>query len=317
MKPTNLPILPVSLVLVSDYEAGSKTWSDERAALAHYLSDPTGIPAEVLVVATRKEMENAPPPDFSDVPVPVRVIVAADESSAALKNAATRHCRHDLVSVIEADCLSKSGWLKTLHDAMRADPSLSVVSGRTVYPETGALSRVMTLFDRGFMETISWGDRLDPHISGNAAVFRRGFLEDFPLPEDANPFIAAQLRQDAAAKAGCKVSLVREAVQFHAFGGWPFIRDLRRNKGVQEYRYQFSEFPRPKATLSRWHRAWMVVCRRFAEDARTFDQLFSSYCRPTDWPLALTLLFVVRIWEFQGALQAESGSVLPGHTAFR
>jgi hypothetical protein len=42
--------LPVSLVIVSDYEAGGKTWADERSAIAAFTADPEGVPSQIVIV---------------------------------------------------------------------------------------------------------------------------------------------------------------------------------------------------------------------------------------------------------------------------
>jgi hypothetical protein len=314
-------ILPVSLVVVSDYEPGAKSWADERACIAHYLADPIAIPAEVVIVASRAEALASPPGDLGPAPVPVRVVLADATCSAGLKNASTEACAHELIAVIEADCLSQPGWLWHLWTGITQTPSLAAVSGLTLYPPAGALSRVMGLLDRGFIENRDRHGRYHAQISSNAALFRREFLRRFPLREDPNPFVVAEERIAAAELAGVPVGLVRAAVQYHAFGGWSFLRDVRRNKGVQEYRrrtIRAATRPDPAWDKSgRLVRPFRVVRRRFQEDCRTSWQNFSQYCRPQDLPLLLVMIVLVRVWEWQGAVEAHHGRVLPDGTAYR
>ena len=56
--------LPITLIIVSDYEPGPKTWADEDAAVRAYTNDPAGAPAEIIVAAATQD-EATPHPDWT------------------------------------------------------------------------------------------------------------------------------------------------------------------------------------------------------------------------------------------------------------
>ena len=197
--------LPVTLVLVSDFEPGDKTWQDEIVALDRFLNDRAGTPAQVVVMEARSTDGSTPPvPDAIAALAPrVEVHFVASDRSAALKDAALEHCRHALVAVVEADCRPETGWLAKLVDALDRDPHLDVASSPTVYPGESSIRRVLTVLDRGYLYQGRPGRR---RISSNGAVFRREVLEAHPFPTDeTNPFVSGHLQHDAMQRAGSAI----------------------------------------------------------------------------------------------------------------
>ncbi|MEO1688301.1 MAG: glycosyltransferase family A protein, partial [Pseudomonadota bacterium] len=222
------PVLPVTLILVSDFEPGEKTWADEIAAADAFLGDPSGVPAEILILETEGDTA-PPPPALLRHGARLRVERSRAEGSAALKDAAVPLARFDLAAVVEADCAVRPGWLAAVHARIQADDRPDVVSGRTVYPGDGAsdgtsdgasngaldgaLRRVMGLMDRGFAEIPMAGGRW--HVSNNAALYRIEALRRFPYPqetdEDLNPFVSAERRQNAMHAAGLRTAFAPQA----------------------------------------------------------------------------------------------------------
>ena len=102
------------------------------------------------------------------------MIVATHDSdeSSQLKDAALAYCRHDLVAVVEADCLPRPGWLAALYESVEKDPQIDAVSGRTSYGEDTMMKRVMSLLDRGFIERRNRHGQVI-HASNNGALYRR------------------------------------------------------------------------------------------------------------------------------------------------
>ena len=148
------PVLPVSLIIVSDYL--TPDGDDElRRAVRAYARDARGVPSEIIIMlphghASAIEAELSGKPAFSCP----SVIVATHDSdeSSQLKDAALAYCRHDLVAVVEADCLTRPGWLAILYEAVVKNPKIDAISGRTTYGKDTMMMRVMSLLDRGFIE---------------------------------------------------------------------------------------------------------------------------------------------------------------------
>ena len=309
------PVLPITLVIVSDFEPGPKTWDDEDDCLRRALADPHGIPSEVVIAASSSFRDTAPP-DWSGLPVPVRLVFADSEFSGSIKNAATEHARQDLVAVVEADCLSTPGWLAGLHDTFRADPGLDAVTGLTKYEPTSAMRRVAGLYDRGYLEErLANGDA--KHISNNGALYRKSLLARFPFPDDPNPFVSAHFRHNAMRAARTRVGLARDAVQYHAYGSWPFIADVRKNKGLQ---YQVMRAAMRGTTPGPWQKIWWslrMIPAGLATDIAILRRSFGTFCKPADLPLALVFPVLVRPFELWGAVLAHrSHRAVPG-TAYR
>lgn len=103
-----VPILPVTVLVLSDFEIGRKTWADEIACVASFTEDQRARPAEI-VLAPEGDFADTPPPDWSHCSVPVRVHGVPAHSSTDLKNVGTVLASQDLVAVIEADSPCQHG----------------------------------------------------------------------------------------------------------------------------------------------------------------------------------------------------------------
>ena len=310
-----VPTLPVTVLVLSDFEIGRKTWADEIACVASFASDPHARPAEIIVLAPEADFADAPPPGWSDCSVPVRVHGVAAHTSTDLKNVGTALAGYDLIAVVEADSPCQPGWLEALHDQIIATPALQVVSGITIYEPRTSLRRVMSMYDRGYLLTRSRSGRVI-QFSSNGALFRKELLERYPLADDKSPFVAAHKRQRVFVADDVAMDVVANAVQLHAFNDWPFIRDVRRNKGYQYARMQEVENPKA-ASSSAFRRKCIALLTAFQSDWRNLTRLFPFYCRWYDLPLAIVMLAANRVFEWPGAADALRGLELPGETAFR
>ena len=194
-------------------------------------------------------------------------------------------------------------------------PALQVVSGITIYEPRTSLRRVMSMYDRGYLLTRSASGEVI-QFSSNGALFRKELLERYPLANDKSPFVAAHKRQRVFVADHVAMDVVADAVQLHAFNDWPFVRDVRRNKGYQHVRMQEVATPE-RATRSAFTRKCAALLTAFQSDWRNLTHLFPFYCRWYDLPLAIVMLGVNRVFEWPGAGDALRGLELPGETAFR
>jgi Glycosyl transferase family 2 len=306
----------ISVVIVSDYEPGEKTWGDERSVVGAFLRDELGEPFEVVVTEalgpTGKSSQV--PAELAALAPQVRVHFEPGTRSSTLKDAALKHCRGELIAVVEADCLPERGWLKTLVAELDRNDKLDVVSGRTTYGLNTSLRRVASLLDRGHMERVFES----PHVqvSNNGAVYRRHVLERFKYPDEANPFVSAELRRNAMRQANVVAGVQTQAVMRHAFGGWSFLADVRRNKGFQAARILL-HFDSQAARRSKLTLALRALRRRIAEDWATVRAVGSTFLRWYDWPLLALVFLAVRVPEFFGALSADQPERFAQTTAYR
>ncbi|MHA3915663.1 glycosyltransferase family protein [Halovulum sp. GXIMD14793] len=306
---------PISLVIVSDFEAGPKTWSDEDSCLRACLSDAAGIPGNVVIAASASD-KGTPPPDWSDLPVPVKIVFVDSEKSGEIKNGATAHTQHDLVAVVEADCQAVPGWLVALHRIYQQDPALDAVTGLTSYEPATSMRRVMALYDRGYLlDTLQNGDA--EHISNNGALYRKSLLEQYPYGPEASPFVSAEIRHHALRAAGVRVGLTRDAIQYHAYEGWPFIVDVRKNKGLQHQIMREASRGPYKSSLARFFGGLRRYRKGISQDWRSLRRSFSFFCKWHDLPLAIVMPLILRFVEGRGTSLAQAGHDLVPNSSYR
>lgn len=299
-------LLPITLIIVSDYEPGEKTWADEDAAVQAYSQDLAGAPAEIIVAAATQD-EGTPHPEWSGLNVKVKFVDA--EASASMKDAAVPDASHDLIAVIEADCICEPGWLAALYEEISENPHLDAVSGTTMYQPTSALRRAASVVDRGFIRAqLANGDYY--HVSNNGALYKAALLKAHPYPEAPSPFVSAERRNQKMKRDGARFGYTSAAIQYHEFGGWPFIADVRRNKGHQHYLTMF-----PRSTPAGGRLRTMIRCIR-GDLSAAFKSYF-AYCRLTDLPSLLALLVYARFFEWQGATMAKNGMKQVEGTSYR
>ncbi|MEW9834153.1 glycosyltransferase [Mesorhizobium marinum] len=308
------PVLPVSLIIVSDYATADGD-GELRLALQAYGRDPEGIPAEIVVMLpTGRSFRPDEDPDLAEIAAAAAIIVVTHDSeeSSQLKDAGLAHCRHDVVAVVEADCLPRPGWLATLFSSFAMMPEAEAISGRTSYGDDSMMKRVFSLLDRGFLECRDPDGRIT-HVSNNGALYRRTMLERFPYEPNLGPFISAHLRQHAMVREGIVVELDARALSNHAYEGLPFLWDLRRNKGFQHAQMKLRKAPE----RGRLGAALSAVMASFNENRRTARAVGRDFCRPGDWPLFWVMMFLVRIPEFAGAIATDDTAGFMASTKYR
>jgi hypothetical protein len=290
--------LPVSLIIVSDYLSVDGPEELVRSLRA-YARDPAGVPDEIVVMLPEGHTFEVEQALGASAPPVIVIRTLASDDSSRLRDAGLAHCRHALVAVVEADCLPRPGWLRTLFDVMREDATIEVMSGRTSYGNETMMKRVMTLLDRGFIEQRDGQGRI-VHASNNGALYRREVLEKYKFRIGEGAFVAAHQRQHAMVRDGVRMELDPDAVSIHAYEGWRFIWDVRLNKGFQYARMEMAKASsrRPGPAL-----ALRVAWISFKDNRRTIRTVGRS-CRWTDRPLLWCMMLVVRAPEFLGALAA-------------
>lgn len=309
-----LPVLPVSLIIVSDYLTADGDEELHRSLQA-YAQDPSGIPSEIIIMLPRGQTSRieASLADKSASACPSVIVATHDsEESSQLKDAALPYCRHELVAVVEADCMPRSGWLAALFEAIETRPEIDAVSGRTTYGEDSMMKRVMSLLDRGFIERRNRHGQVI-HVSNNGALYRRAVLEHYRFEDSHGPFVSAHLRQQAMLKGSVIMEVAVQAVSVHAYEGLGFIWDVRRNKG-----YQYARMQQLRNTRrSKFGYALRAVKTSFKENRQTAGAVGSQFCRRTDWPLFWAMMLFVRIPEFTGALAAGDPAAFKASTQYR
>ncbi|WP_018429552.1 hypothetical protein [Hoeflea sp. 108] len=306
------PVLPVSLIIVSDYLTDDGD-AELRRALRAYGRDANGIPAEIVVMLPTGHasgIENDPL--ISHLGTSVTIAAHNSHESSQLKDAGLNHCSHQLVAVVEADCLPRPGWLATLYTSLVQRPQVEAISGRTSYGDETMMKRVMSLLDRGFLECRDGQGRI-AHVSNNGALYKRPLLERYPYEAKLGPFVSAHVRQNAMIHDGVVMDLDARAVSIHAYEGLPFLWDVRRNKGYQHARMKLRKAP----DRNRLSAALSAVAASFNENRRTAKAVGSQFCRPADWPLFWAMMVLLRVPEFAGALAAGSDADFMASTKYR
>ncbi|WP_395449988.1 hypothetical protein ACHMW7_09325 [Aminobacter sp. UC22_36] len=220
--------------------------------------------------------------------------------------------RHQLIAVVEADCLPQPGWMATLHAPLDHNPAIAAVSGRTSYGNGNMMKRVMSLLDRGFIECRDRHGKVI-HVSSNGAIYRRALLERYRFQPGQGPFVSAHIRQDLMNEDGIELAVDPRAVSIHAYEGLGFIWDVRRNKG-----FQFALMKlRKRSDRSRLGLAVSAVMASFRENHRTIRAVGDQFCRPADWPLLWLMMLAVRVPEFVGALAAADPAAFKASTRYR
>lgn len=307
---TGPPLLPISLIVVSDYLSDDGD-GELRQSLAAYLHDKAGVPAEIIVMLPSGSSFSYSAPSL---PGAASVVVATHDSdeSSQLKDAALPFCHQPLIAVVEADCLPQPRWMATLYEALDQNAAVEAVSGRTSYGDGSMMKRVMSLLDRGFIECRDRHGKVI-HVSSNGAIYRRALLEHYRFQPGQGPFVSAHVRQDAMNEDGIALAVDPRAVSIHAYEGLGFIWDVRRNKG-----FQFAVMKlRKRSDRSRLGLAVSAVMASFRENHRTITAVGDQFCRPIDWPLLWLMMLAVRVPEFVGALAVGDPADFKASTRYR
>lgn len=308
--------MDVSVLIVSDYAAGEeRSWSDLRRAFAAWAAQDFSGRAEFLLIEDAALVGRAP----GDLPAllpGVRTLSFGASSSYELKNRAVAAASAPFVAVVDADCQPGPGWLSNAIRALRGNAGAAAVTGRTTYPDTGLLSRVLSLLDRGYLDPGRSGETR--FIGIHAAVYRREAYAAYPLPEGLGAF-AARLQSEALLRAGWKLLFEPSMRTTHAFDGWPMEGDVRRNIGFSTVATRLVDGRLPWASLVRAGPVALplIVVGKMADAVADCVRCGRHYGVP--WyamPYAFAVAGVVSGLEVPGMLAAFRGRRV-GETAYR
>jgi hypothetical protein len=283
----------LSVVIASDFvDDPRRLWRAERSLLEALARQDFREPFEVILVASERYRDEAPP-DLAKICPRLRIVYSAETQSAKLKDFGVGWARAELVAVLDADCLPSRSWLRVLVDVLRQRPDVSAVSGRTNYGDETMYRRALSLVDRSF-DDLGWPG-VTHSVSNNAALYRRSLLVRFPYPAAVSPFTASRLREQAMRRAGHVFFFEPAAVVRHAIGGWNFIRDFRRHTGYSD---MICHATRKLRSVP------LLLWRRRRREGRDCLRLGSGYLRWHDWPLTAALLAAAPFLELPGILDA-------------
>jgi hypothetical protein len=297
---------PISVVVVSDYEAESiKTWKDEIRILRFLAEQDLEEEFEVILVENHTACKSVPD-ELYQIFSRLRIVFSNESQSAKLKDDGVNHAKTDFIAVLEADCLPNSQWLSSLYSALKNNKDFAVASGRTSYGDATMYQRCLGLLDRSFDNPGRPGETI--HISNNGALYRRAILEKFPYPDAISPFQSSRMRIKNLRDAGHKFYFEPKAVMQHAIGGIHFIRDFRRNTGYADMMghsvKKFSGIPE-------------LVWRRFKDECSDSLRLGPQYLKWYDWPLLIFFSVIVPFLGIPGMRDAIKERENIPHSSYR
>jgi hypothetical protein len=301
----NLPC-PISVVIVSDYEAESqKTWKDEKRILRFLAQQDLKESFEVILVENHKACSSIPDELYQIYPH-IRIVFTDEDQSAKLKDNGVRQSTTEFIAVLEADCLPNPEWLSSLYSALKLNKDFAVASGRTTYGDETMYQRCLSLLDRSFDNPGQSGETL--HISNNGALYRRSILVKFLYPEAITPFQSSRMRIKNLREAGHKFYFEPKAVMRHAIGGLDFIQDFRRNTGYADMM---------EHSLKKQSEIPKLLWKRFTDECSDSLRLGPRYLNWYDWPLLLFLSLVVPFLGIPGMLDAIHERENIPHSSYR
>jgi Glycosyl transferase family 2 len=305
----------VSVIVVSDHAAGGEpAWNEFRRVVRAWAEqDYEGCVEFVIVESSRHEEQM--PEDLRRLAPPFRILHFDADTSDELKNRAAASVESDIVAVVDADCVPRGNWLRLMMAALAEHADIAAVSGRTMYPGTTLVERILCLLLRGYLDPGRRG--LTRYICHNAAGFRRDVLDTHPLPEGLGAF-ASQLQSEAMARDGYKFFFEPGMTVTHEYEGWAMERDLRRNHGYGTVITRLTDERLPYAKLVRMG----VPAIPLITLGKAIDSFLTCIrCWPyynVHWyelPVAFVMIVVTHAMEIPGMLAAYRG--VPNSSLFR
>lgn len=306
----------VSVIVVSDYASDTvRSWGDERACFAALAAQDFDEPAEFVLCENERCRGEVPASITSALPGS-RVLFAPAASSYGLKNAGVRDASAPIVALIDADCRPAPDWLRSLVQALRSNPGVSVVSGRTFYHGTGVWERVLCLLTRSYLDPGRTGE--SAFASNNAVGFRKDVYLAHPLPENLGPF-AARMQSESVRRSGGTLWFEPRMRVVHEFEGWPMEADIRRNIGYGTVATRLADERLPYASLVRAGAVSipLIVAGKLFNTWRDCVRCGRFYA--VQWhelPLAFAAAVAVQVMEVPGMLAAYRGKNV-GPSAYR
>jgi hypothetical protein len=239
----------ITVLVVSDYGSWDDSgWDDLRQTLRALGAEALEADAEVVLVDSLPEGRPSPP-DLKEVIPGLRVVGPSPSGSQELLNEAVRSASSDLVALLDGDCLPAPGWLRAATEVMRAHPEVAAASGRTLYPDTSLLNRVLGLLSRGFIDPGKAGPTR--FVTSYNAVFRRDSLLAHPL-QTMQRALAARMQTEAIRLDGGVLWFEPRMQATHRFEGWRMESRIRRNVGYRAVRVRQLDPRVPHAWMTRW-----------------------------------------------------------------
>jgi hypothetical protein len=241
----------VTVIVVSDHVTGGhQSWKDLRRALLSLGEQQVDAPFNILLCES-EQFRHDLPADFTGLHARLKIAFFPDFASYAVKNAGVASVDTEFVAIMDADCVPKSDWLQRMLDAVRADPKIGAVSGRTIYPGKSFTVRACTLLGRSYADPGKRGPTR--FIAINNAIFRRSAYLDSPLPVGIGTF-SSHIQCGALERKGWSLFFDPEIEVGHDFDGWSMEADFRRNCGYGTIRTRLEDSSLPYAKLVRWGR---------------------------------------------------------------
>lgn len=155
-----------------------------------------------------------------------------------VRNRAAQLARGELIAFTDSDCLPDPGWLSAAAAALRADPSLGAVQGRTL-PEVEITD--------GWPATIQV-ERFSGHYESCNMTFRREpFVATKGFDEVVGHFWEDTAAGYAMKRAGWPTAYVAEALVFHDVtypGFWWHVERMQRNSHLAVVLARYPEMRR-------------------------------------------------------------------------
>lgn len=307
-----------SIVTVLDHKVGDReSWETLRRTLHHLASQGFSEPVEVILVESEDNRDTIPP-DLTAILPDLRIVTAQGKSSFELKNAGAAAARADLVVILDADCRPAPGWWQAVRDHWQANPDAAIISGRTLYEGDSLLGRVFALIDRSYVDVGKAGPT--GAISNNNAAFRRDVLLAHPFSNEVGPF-GSEPHSDRIKAANLQLRFEPGMVAYHAFEGWPMVREERRHIGFSLTRYRQLH---PEQARNGWMvgrpwlwMAYLVAASTYADIRRSFRHAADYGVRWFQIPLIWIFALRAHLMSLAGARHALSGGWVGGWNTYR
>jgi hypothetical protein len=219
---------PFSVVIVSDYASGTAAgWRDLRRMMGALAAQDRGEAAEFIYVE-HPDVARSVPEDLETLLPRSRIVLEPAPTSFGLRNAGVRAATTPWVAMLDADCLPGPGWLQRVRESIRSHPSAAAISGRTRYPGTGLMERILAVLSRSYVDRGTPGRT--GFISPHHCVFQREAYLRYPLPTEAGVY-AARVQSEMMLRAGHVLWFDPSLECVHGYEGWAMERDIRRNTG--------------------------------------------------------------------------------------
>lgn len=294
----------VSVVITADHDTERHAnLEDLRSCLRALAKQDIDVPVEFLLVETAERARKIPADLIAELPQ-LKVLEVDQDGSYERKNAAARAAQGEIIAIHDADCVSDSGWLKSLINTMRSHPQCVAVSGRTTYRGNTVTERCLSVLSRGFLDPGREGST--QFISNNNAGILRRVWQRFPLPENQGPY-TSQLQSAAMLREGGRFLFQPAMALVHDDEGWDMERDIRRQIGWATIRIRQIDPALRFGWLLRLGRASIpfFYIGRLIESWWTCFRVGRHYgLKLTDYPLALGLTFWIHFLEINGMLMA-------------